>query len=78
MRRILHHALYHRDRGLYFRFWRLEHKFVMHLQEHFCRKIGRIESGVHSRHGATNNVGCGALNRRVDRSTLKKRAVRGV
>ena len=67
-----------RGGGLGLALGRLEHQLVMHLEQHPRLEPGLRERAGHAAHGALDDVGGGALQRRVDRLALGAGAARRV
>ena len=72
-----HDPLDHRRGGGDVAFGQFEHQFVVDLQQHpHVPEPGVFERGHHPRHRALDDVGAGALDRRVDRGALAARRAR--
>src|SRR5271166_80083 len=76
--RVRHHLLDERDRRLDLLVRRLEHELVVHLEQHPGAQTRAGKRCVHARHGAADDVGRRALDRRVDRRALVEGAFRNV
>ena len=71
LRRLLHHALRHLHGLVDLILRRLEHELVMHLEQHARVEAGGGERRHHADHGAADDVGGRALDRRVDGGALE-------
>src|SRR6185312_7034490 len=69
-RGFLHHAAHGGDKFLGFAVGGFEHQFVVHLQQHLCFQLFLRQRVGHADHGAADDVGGCALDRRVDRGAF--------
>ncbi len=67
---LLHHLADHGNRFLHLLVRHLEHQLVVHLEKHLRAELCFFQRLVHADHGAADDVGGRALDRRVDRRAL--------